>query len=349
MISASLDPSAQTIPAGAYPSLPSIRASSIATGAEQSWRPVGSANNSSLPASVGKGDQNLRPPSSGQITLPPIAEWYEDSRHGRAPPTSIPSAPRASSEASASTTHGYLATPTSALEYYARSETASRSAGDSYGHGGLLNSSMSAISNARSAGTTTKHEITPGARSPRDDIAYRPQHYNQQSASLQNRAESPQAQSTQPSTESWYQGSPPYRAESEAVRDRVAEAQDAAVLQYVPGLLPAAAGHKNQKYKGVEIINGQKYHIYEGGKCLPAEVNGERVNEWWGLTKANIPRKRLSTACDRCRQKKVRCEPGEGGCLQCYKARHVCQRCVLYAKIQPEPNNRLDLVVRDMP
>jgi hypothetical protein len=98
------------------------------------------------------------------------------------------------------------------------------------------------------------------------------------------------------------------------------------ILQYVPGLLPAAAGYKNRGYIGVEMINGQKFHIYEGGLCLPYEVNGERVNEWWGLTKANIPRKRLATACDRCREKKVRCEPGVGGCLQCQRVNSTCLR-----------------------
>jgi hypothetical protein len=98
------------------------------------------------------------------------------------------------------------------------------------------------------------------------------------------------------------------------------------ILTYLPGLLPAAAGRKNRGYIGVEVINGQKFHIYEGGLCLPYEVNGERVNEWWGLTKANIPRKRLATACDRCREKKVRCEPGVEGCLQCQRAHTTCLR-----------------------
>jgi hypothetical protein len=98
------------------------------------------------------------------------------------------------------------------------------------------------------------------------------------------------------------------------------------ILTYLPGLLPAAAGRKNRGYIGVEVINGQKFHVYEGGLCLPYEVNGERVNEWWGLTKANIPRKRLATACDRCREKKVRCEPGVEGCLQCQRAHSTCLR-----------------------
>jgi hypothetical protein len=98
------------------------------------------------------------------------------------------------------------------------------------------------------------------------------------------------------------------------------------ILTYLPGLLPAAAGRKNRGYIGVEVINGQKFHVYEGGLCLPYEVNGERVNEWWGLTKANIPRKRLATACDRCREKKVRCEPGVSGCLQCQRAHSTCLR-----------------------
>jgi len=98
------------------------------------------------------------------------------------------------------------------------------------------------------------------------------------------------------------------------------------MVQYVNGLLPAAAGHRNERYLGVHLIDGQRYHMYEGGKCLPYEINGERVNEWWGLTKANIPRKRLATACNRCRDKKIRCEPGEGGCTSCRKSRQVCQR-----------------------
>ncbi|EME38354.1 hypothetical protein DOTSEDRAFT_75786 [Dothistroma septosporum NZE10] len=44
----------------------------------------------------------------------------------------------------------------------------------------------------------------------------------------------------------------------------------------------------------------------------------------WDLTKRKLPRKRMSTACTDCRKKKIRCEPGVGGCLQCRKVQKPC-------------------------
>lgn len=67
-------------------------------------------------------------------------------------------------------------------------------------------------------------------------------------------------------------------------------------------------------------------HVYDDGSHLPAYVDGELVNPFWGLTKANKPRKRLALACLDCREKKIKCEPGVPSCLQCEKAKRPCRR-----------------------
>lgn len=83
-------------------------------------------------------------------------------------------------------------------------------------------------------------------------------------------------------------------------------------------------------FLGTEDIPGQgRFYVYEGGLRIPATVDGEQVNPAWGLTKANKPRKRLAQACLDCREKKIKCEPGQSSaCLQCEKAKRQCRRYV---------------------
>lgn len=76
----------------------------------------------------------------------------------------------------------------------------------------------------------------------------------------------------------------------------------------------------------MELPNQGPCHLYDDGSHIPAYVDGELVNPYWGLTKANKPRKRLALACLDCREKKIKCEPGVPSCVQCDKAKRRCRR-----------------------
>ena len=65
--------------------------------------------------------------------------------------------------------------------------------------------------------------------------------------------------------------------------------------------------------------------IYEDGSHCRKEIDGELVNAQPGVTKAEKPRKRLATACTACREKKIKCEPGERKCVQCDKFDRECR------------------------
>jgi len=104
----------------------------------------------------------------------------------------------------------------------------------------------------------------------------------------------------------------------------------------VPGVervVPHGIMHQGQEisqltYLTTEEIPGQgKFHVYQDGIRIPAEVDGETVNPAWGLTKANKPRKRMPKACLDCREKKVKCDPGSGDtCVQCERAKRPCRK-----------------------
>lgn len=65
--------------------------------------------------------------------------------------------------------------------------------------------------------------------------------------------------------------------------------------------------------------------IYEDGSICKKVIDGELVNAQWGVTKAGKPRKRLAIACTTCREKKIKCDPAEGKCLQCEKVGRECR------------------------
>lgn len=62
------------------------------------------------------------------------------------------------------------------------------------------------------------------------------------------------------------------------------------------------------------------------GTFLPCQINGDPVNPEFGVTKAGKPRKRLAQACVTCREKKIKCQPGEPKCHQCTKLNRECKR-----------------------
>ncbi|PPJ59494.1 hypothetical protein CBER1_10011 [Cercospora berteroae] len=75
-------------------------------------------------------------------------------------------------------------------------------------------------------------------------------------------------------------------------------------------------------YEGIAYIPGQgSCHMYKGGYSIPTHIFQDPLN----LTQSKILRKRLSVACVTCRKKKIKCEPGPDGCLQCKKGQRQCK------------------------
>ncbi|GAB7351111.1 hypothetical protein MBLNU459_g1574t2 [Dothideomycetes sp. NU459] len=67
-------------------------------------------------------------------------------------------------------------------------------------------------------------------------------------------------------------------------------------------------------------------YVFKDGSTCPTVIDGEAVNPLWGTTKAGKARKRLAQACLNCREKKIKCEPGDLSCVQCEKAKRECHR-----------------------
>lgn len=66
-------------------------------------------------------------------------------------------------------------------------------------------------------------------------------------------------------------------------------------------------------------------YFYDDGRHCKAVINSERVNPYWGVTKAGKPRKRLILACRSCRDKKIKCQPDYPKCEQCNKFGRECR------------------------
>ncbi|KAK6004609.1 hypothetical protein QM012_008471 [Aureobasidium pullulans] len=89
-------------------------------------------------------------------------------------------------------------------------------------------------------------------------------------------------------------------------------------------------------------------YVFKDGSTCPTIIDGEPVNPLWGTTKAGKARKRLAQACLNCREKKIKCEPGEKSCLQCEKAKRECHRPPI-AQSQVELINNTTLAVPNLP
>ena len=77
---------------------------------------------------------------------------------------------------------------------------------------------------------------------------------------------------------------------------------------------------------GEEVVPGEgPCYVYEDGSYVKKFIDGEVVNAQWGVTKAGKPRKRLAIACMTCREKKIKCDPGEPKCVQCDKSGRECR------------------------
>ena len=77
---------------------------------------------------------------------------------------------------------------------------------------------------------------------------------------------------------------------------------------------------------GERIVPGEgPCWVYEDGSTCKKVIDGEAVNAQWGITKAGKPRKRLAIACTTCREKKIKCDPGDPKCVQCEKYGRECR------------------------
>ncbi|MCJ1285421.1 hypothetical protein MMC26_004761 [Xylographa opegraphella] len=81
-----------------------------------------------------------------------------------------------------------------------------------------------------------------------------------------------------------------------------------------------------RKVVGEKVMPGEgPCYVYEDGSHVQKFIDGEMVNAQWGVTKAGKPRKRLAIACMTCREKKIKCDPGEPKCVQCDKSGRECR------------------------
>ena len=89
---------------------------------------------------------------------------------------------------------------------------------------------------------------------------------------------------------------------------------------------PANPTKPVMKVVGEQNIHGEGIcYLYEDGSHVKKYIDGEAVNAQWGVTKAGKPRKRLAIACMTCREKKIKCDPGEPKCVQCDKSGRECR------------------------
>jgi len=80
------------------------------------------------------------------------------------------------------------------------------------------------------------------------------------------------------------------------------------------------------KVVGERIFPGEgPCYVYEDGSHVKKFIDGEVVNAQWGVTRAGKPRRRLAMACLTCREKKIKCEPGDVKCAPCDKSGRECQ------------------------
>jgi hypothetical protein len=77
-------------------------------------------------------------------------------------------------------------------------------------------------------------------------------------------------------------------------------------------------------YPATVAVRGLR-HGYGDETIIQQRSNGDSVRPKWGITKGRKPRKRLGQACNICREKKVRCDPGVRKCARCEKHDRECK------------------------
>ncbi|KAM3420269.1 hypothetical protein BST61_g3556 [Cercospora zeina] len=141
---------------------------------------------------------------------------------------------------------------------------------------------------------------------------------------------SPQEQHSLPSRTPSLSTSPTVsQASSSSLMQPAQRSQPTSPYELPPGffgtsdLAPATYVYQAaSSYEGIAYIPGRgSCHMYKGGYSIPTHIFQDPLN----LTQSKILRKRLSVACVTCRKKKIKCEPGPDGCLQCKKGQRQCK------------------------
>lgn len=263
--------------------------------------------------------RDLQPPQLPSlrtlIDLPPLQSSNPEYIHRRASPTSPYSttspqrAPRYREE--------YAENPTAPRDYVSAPSTAMPA---SY-FDGRFDSRKRPISEAsfrpstRHGPSSTGHEmISPGSTNSIPP-AYYADHYNQQS-----RPDYPQPL---PTTEGMIDGERDASFQGSMPQFAAIASKRASLAATVSSNHPRCIGQKVIQGKGM-------CYVYDDGTYCEAVVRGEVVNPEWGLTRAGRARKRLAKACNGCREKKVKCEPGSTSrCQRCLRKGQECQWYVM--------------------
>ncbi len=165
------------------------------------------------------------------------------------------------------------------------------------------------------------HTIPPASRhqpSYSNALAANPQPYTSYPDPTRRASQSNQPRPIAPlnSPNQYYQAqAPSYEVSPSPLSDRGANGRELAKL-----VKPSA------RVVGERVIPGEgPCWVYEDGSTCKKVIDGETVNAQWGVTKAGKPRKRLAIACTTCREKKIKCDPGDPKCAQCEKYLRVCR------------------------
>ena len=170
-------------------------------------------------------------------------------------------------------------------------------------------------------------QMTPGAPPSRYSSAAPPQYHSGDQYSALNRGPADIGSRSYPSSSSL----PPFQGHA----NTPAYSQQPYHPQYLSGRGPSM-GHSEYevggsskpapKFIGEQVFPGEgPCYVYDDGTHVRKTIDGESVNAQWGITKAGKPRKRLAIACLTCREKKIKCDPGEPKCVQCDKSGRECR------------------------
>ncbi|TIA31098.1 hypothetical protein D6C78_09162 [Aureobasidium pullulans] len=121
---------------------------------------------------------------------------------------------------------------------------------------------------------------------------------------------------------------PPQSQVASPYHEEISDGDMARRLNATQGMrnAPPASNYSLQCVGQRHIPGEGMCYVFKDGSTCPTIIDGEPVNPLWGTTKAGKARKRLAQACLNCREKKIKCEPGEKSCLQCEKAKRECHR-----------------------
>lgn len=140
----------------------------------------------------------------------------------------------------------------------------------------------------------------------------------------------PRASSTLPQPQAGMRAEVDHQRTSSGQSDTVISdtSEPSALYEKNGGLERFATSGIIHKPVGVEHTPGEgRCYVLQDGTRVKTIINGEAVNPVWGVTKAGKPRKRLAQACVACREKKIKCEPGNDGSSRCNHCARLNREC----------------------